>query len=598
MITCPKCGKELADGTKFCSKCGTPLGEAPKAEAPAAQEPVAEAPKAEAPAAQEPVAEAPKAEEPKAEAPKAEAPKAEAPKAEEPKEEEAEEGKKKNRWIKYAGIAAAVVVFLILVCSLFSGGNKGGKPYALYVKDKELMYSNSLKAKKSVQISTKLVKEGAASNDDFDRASLYCKFTEDGKYLFFRDKIESGDDGATIYYKDLTKLKKEAQKMDSSVKSYVINKSGSTVTYLKAGGDLWQFNVKKGEKDEKKVAKNVRAYYVSEEGNKIIYTVRNEEDRTTDLHLWTKKADEKLDGDIQSLYYVTDDFKTVYYVKNDSLYKKVGTKDKEKIDSDVSGVYGIYDSGEMYYAKSNDDGTANLYYFNGKEAKKIEEDIPDGSISAYYGSEKPILLYGVRESSSSKDMKYVIAVKDNLKELEQDDVRTASFSEDGKTIYYVAELNSEGKQGTVFKVSISGNKVGKVEQYDDDVYARLSLTDDGRLVYYKDAKNGKGELFCDKKQMDSDVMVGSVEYNKSAKAFVYYVDYSSSKEEGTLKICKAGGKAKPIADEVHDSILLPNGNVLYLKEYSTKSYEGTLCVYKGSKSVQIDDEVAGIIHVN
>ena len=142
MIVCPKCGKELPDGTKFCSKCGTPLAdvkpkaeepkaeapkkEEPKAEAPKKEEPKAEAPKAEAPKAEAPKAEAPKAEAPKAEAPKAEAPKAEAPKAEEPKAEapkaEGEDGEKKPKtWIKYVCIGAAVVVFLFLVISLFSG---------------------------------------------------------------------------------------------------------------------------------------------------------------------------------------------------------------------------------------------------------------------------------------------------------------------------------------------------------------------------------------------------------------------------------------------------------------------------------------------
>ena len=43
MIVCPKCGKELADGTKFCSKCGASLvdvkpAEEPKAEAPKKEE--------------------------------------------------------------------------------------------------------------------------------------------------------------------------------------------------------------------------------------------------------------------------------------------------------------------------------------------------------------------------------------------------------------------------------------------------------------------------------------------------------------------------------------------------------------------------------
>ena len=226
MIVCPKCGKELADGTKFCSKCGTPLADVkPKAEEPKAEEPKAEAPKAEAskaetpnaeePKTEAPKAEAPKAEEAKAEAPKAEAPKAEAPTAEEPKAEGEE--KKPNTWIKYVCIGAAVVVFLFLVISLFSG-KKGGKPYALYLKDKEIMYTN-LKAKGAWQLTAKLSKDGDMDTESLtDRIDLFteCELSPDGKIMFFPNKLERND-GTTLYYRYINKPKKEPIKMDSSV---------------------------------------------------------------------------------------------------------------------------------------------------------------------------------------------------------------------------------------------------------------------------------------------------------------------------------------------------------------------------------------------
>ena len=258
MIVCPKCGKELADGTKFCSKCGTPLAdvkpkaeepkaEAPKAEAPKAEEPKAEAPKAEEAKAEAPKAEAPKAEAPKAEASKAETPmaeeaKAEAPKAEEPKAEGEE--KKPNTWIKYVCIGAAVVVFLFLVISLFSG-KKGGKPYALYLKDKEIMYTN-LKAKGAWQLTAKLSKDGDMATESLmDRIDLFteCELSPDGKIMFFPDKLERND-GTTLYYRYINKPKKEPIKMDSSVRTYYINKAATLVTYIKTTGDLYQYNIK------------------------------------------------------------------------------------------------------------------------------------------------------------------------------------------------------------------------------------------------------------------------------------------------------------------------------------------------------------------
>ena len=495
------------------------------------------------------------------------------------------------------GVAAAVVIilFLAIVVSLIKGN--GGKARALYVKDKELMYSTNFKPKKSTQVSIKLVKSGY-SNDDISYAlGQYCEFSEDGKYLFYRDKMDSSDDGATIFYKDLTKMSKESVKVDSSVRSYKLNKSATVVTYLKTSGDLWQFNVRKGEKDEKKIAKNVISYYISEDGSRVVYAQRNEEDRSMDLYCWTKKGSEKLESDIQRLYNVSKDQKTVYYSKNDSLYRKVGTKDKEKIDSEVGIMYVASDNGELYYTKTNDDYTATLYYYNGKESEKIEEDIPNGNISlvATY-SDGPGMVFGVRESESSSKMKYVVVIKNNVKELDQDDVSYATFDKSGKTMYYLADMDNKGENGTLYKVTLSGNKVSKIEQYDDDVYEGAYLTEDGHLFYFKDVNSREGELFCDKKQVDSDVYVNFIDYEKATKQFLYYVDYSNKQDQGTLKIAKVGGKAKQISDDVYDCVLLPNGTVLYLKEFSTKSYVGTLYVFKGSKSTLMDDDVTALIY--
>ena len=59
-MKCPKCGKEVADGSKFCDACGAPMEAAPAPAEEAAPAETAEAPAAEAPAAE--AAEAPAAE--------------------------------------------------------------------------------------------------------------------------------------------------------------------------------------------------------------------------------------------------------------------------------------------------------------------------------------------------------------------------------------------------------------------------------------------------------------------------------------------------------------------------------------------------------
>lgn len=643
MIICPSCGKELPDGAKFCSKCGANMMElqkVPEVSAVQGNAPQENAAPVNAGAAQptppQPVPPQPvqpvqpqgnvapenmgnteslapvnpvqaqatpvnpaqaqaQAQPVQPQAPAVNAPQAGAPQADGTAQPEGKKGKNLGLIIGL-GVAAVVVIILFFSIVLALVNGSGNKNRALYVKDKELMYTTNFKPRKSTQISVKLAKGGLSNSDLRDGYVLDCQFSEDGKYLFYRDKLDYGDDGASIYYKDLTNLKKESVKMDSSVRTYEINKSATVVTYLRTSGDLWQFNIKKGEKDEKKIAKNVTSYFASADGSKIVYVQRNEEDRTLDLYLWTKKSNEKLESDIQRLYSVDKELKTIYFSKNDSLYRRSGSKDKVKIDSDLKNMYVASESGELYYTKLNDDYTLTLYYYNGKESEKIEDDIDDGGIRVQATSKMPAIVYGVRDSGDSSKVHYSIAIKNNVKELDQDDVSYAAFDKSGKTLYYLADMNNNHEVGTLFKVTISGNKVNKIEQYDDDVYEYLLLTEDGHLLYYKDVISQKGDLYCDKTAVDSDVYLGYVDYEKDAKSFLYFVDYSTKQDQGQLKIAKVGGKAKQISDDVYDCVLLPNGNVLYLKDYSTKNYIGSLYIYKGSKSSLLDDDVIAIVH--
>lgn len=593
MIVCPKCGKELADGTKFCSKCGTPLAdvkpkaeepkaEAPKAEAPKAEAPKAEAPKAEAPKAEEakaeaPKAEAPKAEEAKAEAPKAEAPKAEAPKAEEPKAEGEE--KKPNTWIKYVCIGAAVVVFLFLVISLFSG-KKGGKPYALYLKDKEIMYTN-LKAKGAWQLTAKLSKDGDMDTESLtDRIDLFteCELSPDGKIMFFPDKLERND-GTTLYYRYINKPKKEPIKMDSSVRTYYINKAATLVTYIKTTGDLYQYNIKKEEKS--KIASEVSVFKVSEDGGRVVYLKKSGE-----LYTWNKKDSEKMDSEVDDLEAVYD--KNVYYVKDDTLYKKVGSKDKEKIASDIYYVANVYKNGQAYYVKKDDSRV--LYFFNGKEAEKVAEDLDD-VIS--FAMETPAIAYSVKDSESSSKKTYAIAVKTAITELEQTDATKIRFQKDGKAFYYLADLNKDGDEGDMYRGTLSSSKVGKIEKYDSEVNS-YTLAAGITPIYFKDYKKGVGDMYFNKKKVDSDVYGAALRFCEKTKQIYYLVDFS--KDAGTLKVSKNGGKPKKIADDVYGNFaVLSNGYALYLYDYSTKYYRGELYLYKGGKPVKLDDEVSAIL---
>ena len=463
---------------------------------------------------------------------------------------------------------------------MFSG-KKGGKGYALYLKDKEITYTN-LKAKGAWQVTAKLSKDG-----DMDTESLVgrndlrtmCELSPDGKLLFFPDKLERSNDGTTLFYRYVNKPKKEPIKMDSSVRTYYINEASTLVTYIKTSGDLYQYNIKKEEKS--KVASEVSSFKVSDDGSRVVYLKKSGE-----LYSWNKKDSEKLDSDVEDLEAVYD--KTVYYEKDDTLYKKVGSKDKEKIASDIYYVAYVYKNGQAYYVKRDDSRV--LYFFNGKEAEKVAEYLDD-VIS--FALDTPVIAYSARESEGSSKDNYYVAVKTAITELEQTDVARVRFQEDGKAFYYVADLNKDGDEGDLYRGSVSGSKVGKVEKYDTEVATGFSIYGTN-LIYMKDYKRGTGDLYFNKKKVDSDVYGVSVKFCEKTKQIYYLVDFS--KDAGTLKVSKNGGKPKKIADDVYQRYaVLSNGYALYLYDYSTKYYRGELYLYKGGKPVKLDDEVNAIL---
>ena len=485
----------------------------------------------------------------------------------------------------YGGIAAAVVVFLILIIALCSGSKGSGKHYAIYIKDKEIMYSN-LKPKAAKQVSVKLSKEGDIDSSSFRNAAgvLNCYLSKDGKTIFFPDKLERSDDGITLYFRSLARLKKDPVKVDSSMDEYYVNEAGTLVTYTKTSADLYQYNVNKEEKE--KIASEVADFKIAEDGAKVLYRKSSGE-----LYLWTKKGSEKLDSDISRIQ--SFDGKNVYYMKDGSLFKKVGKKDKEKIASEVSSVVRTFTSGEVYYVKN--DGGKMLYFYNGKDSEKIAENYASYQSS---NSKNVMLAFTAKESESSVKSTTYVAVKKNVSEVSLEDIAMAQFSPDGKYLYAIADLNKDGTAGDLYRISISGSKLGKAEKYDTDVTGRGLTFADGKVLYFKDYKKNAGDLYYNKKKIDSDVYVYGVDYCKETKQIFYMADYNSDKETGTLKVSKNGGKAKKVADDVYNPVILPNGYVLYLYDYSDKYSKGDLYLYKGGKPVKLDEEVTVILSVN
>lgn len=633
---CPNCRRELPEGTKFCGGCGTRLA-AP--EQPVQQqtvqftEPVFDPPVPPAP----PVTNPPKAKKPRAEKPQV--------------LEQLKTAVKKvpAKYLKIGGIAlAALVVVIILICVL--GGNGGsasasGQPDgALYLKDSELYYSDFSK-NAPFELSKDLL-DGAESYTLKSYASKIANtihVTEDGKTMFYMDKLASDGTG-TLYYRSLTNFKKEAEKIAAGVYKYTVSSNGKLVTYLK-GDTLYQFDMK----EETKMAKEVSSYRVSDDG-KIIY-YKNTEDA------WYALKDgesEKIGTDI-SIERITEDYSTVYYMTDSKLYKKTIGKDKEKLLSDIDGITEITEDGTFYYSKSEEiplsdffvedtdeyDGLMDtlaeetltfheLGYYDGKTGTILGEncvnadevDWAEGTMVIYdqydLSAVGSIGLKELVEFYYNSDHYYVADAAEEMVEnqlaetetwnlasdgttsvLELENIYDLAVSEDGKTLYALCDVDEEKEEGTLYKVTLSGGAVKSVEEADDDVYSGrgcyfasyYSEEYSQYFVYFKDVKENDGDLYANGELVDSDVYVRStVRYNPDKKTLVYYVDYDYDKSEGILKAWN-GKESVEIYDEVYYYDITDSGEVLVGYDYSSKDETVTLASWNGSKLNEICEDV-------
>ena len=351
MITCPKCNKELSDGTKFCDGCGAQIFETifcPNCGKQTSTE------FAFCQSCGTSITEAPIEEQPAAVAP-------------------TEKKKLPKKAIMFGGIGVAVIAVLILVIYLFSGsGGKAENNYALYLKDSEIFFTDLKKDSEAWQLTSRLVDTDEVDDEDLADAGyqlgLYTYMSEDGKYIFFPDKVGDDDGGFNLYYKEVAKPDMEAIKVDSDIRSYTVNASATLITYLKGEeGNLYQYKI--GEDSKDKIASEVRGFEVSDDGKKIGYI-------NSENSIYLKYADkekEKIASDVSTLEHVTKDFTTVYYIKDGSLYKQVEGADKVKVASDVYDVVKIYDSGEIYYLKSDAEEISLMDY--------VTDDMKDADAS-------------------------------------------------------------------------------------------------------------------------------------------------------------------------------------------------------------------------
>ena len=227
MIRCPKCNKELEDGSKFCDACGARIYETiycPNCGEPTSTE-SAFCQKCGAPITED--IEVPADSEAPAQ----------------PQEKQSPLRALPRKAIALGGIAViAVVAVVLVVTSLLSGGS--GSDYSLYFKEGEIFYTDYTEDG-TIELTSRFINDdGASEISGNERSSsayyigTYIAFNDADNRIFFPDRLDPYADGLTLYYRDLNKPEEEAVKIDSDVNQYAINGDGSKIVYTKGSDGI------------------------------------------------------------------------------------------------------------------------------------------------------------------------------------------------------------------------------------------------------------------------------------------------------------------------------------------------------------------------
>lgn len=570
MANCPYCGNYLAEDAKFCNTCGASLAAEPNQEAVQSED-VALFLQGES-AAEQPDFMLLGQE------------------SAYPQQEAETKPRKKFRkgWI-FAGVGVLLAVAAVLV--YFFVFKKDKLPsFALYVKDEQLVYSK-FTDKTTFELTDKLLTDDLELEDLMDAYyDSVIQTDKDGKRIFFPDRFSEENldeeygrvESFNLYYRDVKKADSEPVKVDSDVEDYIINYTGTKVLYIKEG-NLYIHDLE----DKEKIDNDVWSYFYSPDLSKVVYTIEDDETGEETLYYWEEGQDEsqRLTDEIRYVEHVTEDFSTVYYIKNHgsesnpskALYKFDIKNDKsEKIASDIYAVCAIYDSGEIYYTQEKEllsDPMSNWVIDDKKDsdAKITQPEYPFSSdystYSAYEAAKEYYddVLWPAWEEKVNRD---------SLREQIARETLTISAYTlcyyDGEDSKEIADVKDEyidavcGEKPMVAvtvlnEVNLQQVKLSEIESVWDVRYEVMD-TDVGSAALVI------GNKLVDLKHEDAD----DIRFVKDGSLVYYTTDYSE--EEETYDLYKASisgdklGKAERVDSNVEGYAVLLNGSVLYTKD--------------------------------
>lgn len=377
-----------------------------------------------------------------------------------PKPDQKSLKKEKN----FAVIGIAAISLFLSVFTVNAKNTDNSLPdYAMYKKDQKLCYID-FSENNSRQVSTGLFDILDYDYSYFSEERVINKYTlsQDGRLLFFPDALDYPF--FSLSCRNVNDPKAKAIKIDSDIRSYLVNEDASIITYEK-NNTLFRYN-RKGRKRQT-IANNIGYYYASPDGNTILYTSGNE----VFYYTPSNGRREKVDIHFYDINCISKDLSTIYYISSDghySLNKKERGKENVKIDSEVWMVIKAYPSGKLYYVTVNSVDFPLLHYVY-DDKKEFDAALT-----------KPVAPSRNSPDYDTAYKAYKRASKEYLAKLKRDEIR--KYLEEAKRIRWgfshYALYYYDGEKSTLISNSFTDSSFAFAADEPIITYTEYSLLDD------------------------------------------------------------------------------------------------------------------------
>lgn len=311
------------------------------------------------------------------------------------------------------GIVAAIAILLVAIVIGFTT-HSGKKNALIYLKDNELSYYAK---KDAVEFSDDVYEDKDDIYGPSNIMTNYVTVSKDGKYVFYPQNYRGEE--FDLYCRKMNDTKAADDRVASGISGYTVLQNNKVVYKENSGSKKMYIS---DLKDKEKVASDVLWYRVSEDEKYILWKTGSD-NRLYVCDLALKNDKIKIDSDISSMVYVSDDLKQIVYTKDEALYYVENFGEKEKIDSDVNRPYVVQSNTqtEIYYLVDENESIKGMDLVDDDYATQ-DANMQEPDISNYQKTVTKPSFWGPREEVVTDDAYYAEMDKYNEK-LTRDRIR-------------------------------------------------------------------------------------------------------------------------------------------------------------------------------